>query len=307
LRSPGARAKSDPDALSWSRLSRKPLQEPKSPATENWNEMASSEEAGVPTKERPTRAIAAARRTAMARLGPNVAPMTSRPVPVSLPEYFSFSWHLAHKCTRGSTQQAPAGLPRPTRSGDRRSPVIRTCQGAATLSYCGEMDSLRREPRFRRRATSRQGPMIAGTVIRPLKRLVDERGSLMEMMRLDWSDVFKSVPMSYVSMSYPGVIRAWHAHPRTKQLDSFVVPSGMIKAVVYDEATREVNEHILGEDNPVLLSFDGTKWHGFKCIGTKPCLLINFPDKMYDYATPDEARRPFNDPAIPYNWDIVMK
>ncbi len=149
--------------------------------------------------------------------------------------------------------------------------------------------------------------MIAGTVIRPLKRLVDERGSLMEMMRLDWSDVFKSVPMSYVSMSYPGVVRAWHAHPRTKQRDSFVVPSGMIKAVVYDEATREVNEHILGEDNPVLLSFDGTKWHGFKCIGTKPCLLINFPDKMYDYATPDEARRPFNDPAIPYNWDVVMK
>jgi len=139
--------------------------------------------------------------------------------------------------------------------------------------------------------------MIAGTIIRPLKRLVDERGSLMEMMRLDWSDVFKSVPMSYVSMSYPGVIRAWHAHPRTKQRDSFVVPSGMIKAVVYDEATREVNEHILGEENPVLLSFDGTK----------PCLLINFPDKMYDYANPDEARRPFNDPAIPYNWDIVMK
>src|SRR5213078_1237475 len=109
-------AKSDPDALSWSRLSRKPLQEPKSPATENWNETASSEEAGVPTKERPTRAIAAARRTAMARLGPNVAPMTSRPVPVSLHEYFSFSWHLAHKCTRGSTQKAPVGLPRPTRS-----------------------------------------------------------------------------------------------------------------------------------------------------------------------------------------------
>jgi len=144
--------------------------------------------------------------------------------------------------------------------------------------------------------------MIAGTIIRPLKRLVDERGSLMEMMRLDWSDVFKSVPMSYVSISYPGVIRAWHAHPRTKQRDSFVVPSGMIKAVVY-----EVNEHILGEENPVLLAFDGTKWHGFKCLGTKPCLLINFPDKMYDYANPDEARRPFNDPAIPYNWDIVMK
>ena len=43
--------------------------------------------------------------------------------------------------------------------------------------------------------------MIPGTVIRPLKRFVDERGYLIEMMRLDWSDVFKAVPMSYASMS----------------------------------------------------------------------------------------------------------
>src|SRR5438094_9119335 len=96
--------------------------------------------------------------------------------------------------------------------------------------------------------------MIAGTVIRPLKRLVDDSSDLMEMMRLDWSDVFKSVPMSYVSVSYPGVIRAWHAHPRTKQRDSFVVPSAMIKAVVYDEATRPVNGHILGQGDPHLRS-----------------------------------------------------
>jgi dTDP-4-dehydrorhamnose 3,5-epimerase len=149
--------------------------------------------------------------------------------------------------------------------------------------------------------------VIPGTIVRPLKKLVDERGYLIELMRLDWPDVYKAVPMSYVSLSYPGVIRAWHAHPRTRQRDTFVVPVGNIKAVVYDEATQEVNEHILGEDNPVLLSFDGAKWHGFKCIGTKPCLLINYPDKMYDYANPDEARRPFNDPKIPYDWDIVMK
>ena len=57
--------------------------------------------------------------------------------------------------------------------------------------------------------------MILGTVIRPLKRLVDERGYLMEMMRLegkarythllrdDWPDVFKAVPMSYALTSYP--------------------------------------------------------------------------------------------------------
>ncbi len=153
----------------------------------------------------------------------------------------------------------------------------------------------------------RRSFVIKGTIIRPLNRVVDERGYLMETLRTDWPDVFKTFAMSYVSMSYPGVIRAWHRHPRTKQRDSFVVPIGMVKVVVYDPGTKEVNEHIIGEDNPVLLSFDGAMWHGFKCIGTKPCLLINFPDRLYDYKEPDEARMPFNSPEIPYTWDIVMK
>src|SRR5947207_7062228 len=128
------------------------------------------------------------------------------------------------------------------------------------------MDSLRRQPRFRRRASSRQGPMIAGTNIRPLKRLVDERGSLMEMMRLDWSDVFKSVPMSYVSMSYPGVIRAWHAHPRTKERASLVAAFGVSKATGYHEATREGARHPPGAANPVRRAFRASTCHGAQCF-----------------------------------------
>lgn len=149
--------------------------------------------------------------------------------------------------------------------------------------------------------------VIKGTVVRPLRRIVDERGYLMETLRADWEDVSRPFAMSYLSMSYPGVVRAWHRHPRTKQRDTFIVPIGMVKVVVYDPETREVDEHVIGEDNPVLLSFDGDKWHGFKCIGTKPCLLINFPDKLYDYKNPDEGRMPYNSPEIPYDWDIVMK
>lgn len=148
--------------------------------------------------------------------------------------------------------------------------------------------------------------MIEGTVIRPLKRIVDERGYLSELMRTDWDDVYPGFAMSYVSLSYPGVIRAWHRHPRTKQRDTFAVLHGMAKVVVYREDTDELDEHFIGEDNPVLLSFDGGNWHGFKAIGTKPCLLINFPDKLYDYENPDEERLPFDTDRLPYDWDIQM-
>ncbi len=149
--------------------------------------------------------------------------------------------------------------------------------------------------------------MIDGTVIRPLKRHPDERGHLIEVLRSDWDDIFKGFAMSYVSKTYPGVVRAWHRHPRTRQRDTFAVLQGMAKIVVYDPDTGDLDEHFVGEDNPVLLSFDGSKWHGFKAIGDKPCLLINFPTKLYDYEDPDEERLPHDTEEIPYDWGIEIK
>src|SRR2546429_4363610 len=117
-------AKSDPDALSWSRLSRIPLQEPKSPATENWNGTAPSEEAGVPTSEMPTRAMAAAKKTAMARLGPNVAPMDLPPCfrcrSLTISPFRAILPTNAHKVrTKGPGGPTKADPPwRPTVSGD---------------------------------------------------------------------------------------------------------------------------------------------------------------------------------------------
>ncbi len=69
----------------------------------------------------------------------------------------------------------------------------------------------------------------------------------------------------------------------------------------------EVLVDLVGEDNPVLLSFDGSKWHGYKVIGDSPCILINFPDKLYDYSNPDEERLPHDTKEIPYDWGIVIK
>lgn len=149
--------------------------------------------------------------------------------------------------------------------------------------------------------------MIEGTILRPLKRHVDERGYLVELLRSDWGEAYPGFAMSYVSRSYPGVIRAWHRHPRTKQRDTFAVLEGMAKVVVYDPEGDEVNEHFLGEDHPVLLSFPGEHWHGFKAVGDRACLLINFPDHLYDYENPDEERLPHDSAKIPYDWAIEMK
>jgi len=116
--------------------------------------------------------------------------------------------------------------------------------------------------------------------------------------------------MAYCSLTFPGVVRAWHRHPRTKQRDHLCFFQGLAKVVVYDDregsSTKELlNEFIVGEDNLTLLKIPGECWHGFKALGAKPAVLINFPDKLYDYQNSDEERLPPDTDKIPYNWHLA--
>jgi dTDP-4-dehydrorhamnose 3,5-epimerase len=151
--------------------------------------------------------------------------------------------------------------------------------------------------------------LIAGIEIKELKKRSDERGLLCELQRKDW-EIFEEYAMTYFSISYPGVVRAWHRHPKKKQNDFMCVIQGMAKVVVYDQRKDSVtkgliNEFIIGEDNPLLLKIPGECWHGFKAIGIKPVVLINFPTKLYNYENPDEERLPPDTKKIPYNWKLL--
>ena len=146
--------------------------------------------------------------------------------------------------------------------------------------------------------------MIEGVAIKPLRVNADERGSLMEILRSD-DEIFARFGQVYTSMSYPGVIRAWHYH--RLQDDLFAVVTGMIKAVLYDPREQsptkgEINELFLGERNNILLKIPRGIIHGFKVIGVEPAILLNFPSEVYRPDQPDEYRLPWNTPEIPYDW-----
>ncbi|MHB9035114.1 MAG: dTDP-4-dehydrorhamnose 3,5-epimerase family protein [Armatimonadota bacterium] len=148
--------------------------------------------------------------------------------------------------------------------------------------------------------------MIEGIIVKQLKRHADERGYLMEMLREDWPE-FGGFVQTYISMNYPGVIRAWHYHK--KQDDYWVVPKGMVKAVVYDARKDsptygEVNEFFMGDDNPILLKIPVGTLHGYKTVGVEPSLLVNFPTVLYNREEPDEYREPYDSPDVPYDWEI---
>ncbi|MEM0057681.1 MAG: dTDP-4-dehydrorhamnose 3,5-epimerase family protein [Candidatus Bathyarchaeia archaeon] len=132
----------------------------------------------------------------------------------------------------------------------------------------------------------------------------DERGAFIEIMRSDWKELLgeDSILQANLSVTYPGVVRAWHRH-RHGQTDYFLVLKGSIKVCAYDDekksSTRgDLVEVILSEDRMQVLRIPGHYWHGFKVIGYKPAFLIYFVNKLYDYANPDEERRPWNDPLI---------
>lgn len=149
--------------------------------------------------------------------------------------------------------------------------------------------------------------MIEGVRTRELRKNVDDRGYLMEILRTDWPDVYTKFGQSYVSLNYPGVIRAWHYHK--VQHDLFVCVAGMVKVPLFDgrdaSPTKGKTETlIIGEDRPLAILIPPGVYHGYMTLGTAPSLLVNFPSELYDAAHPDEYRVAHDDPAIGYDWTV---
>ena len=141
--------------------------------------------------------------------------------------------------------------------------------------------------------------MLEGIVVKPLKLRFDERGFFMEIIRTDWSELLgeDEIVQANLSITYPGVVRAWHRHIRG-QVDYFVVLKGAAKICAYDEGEGELTEIVSTGLSPQVVRIPGTYWHGFKVLGTEPLWLLYFVNRLYDYQKPDELRRPWNDPTI---------
>jgi dTDP-4-dehydrorhamnose 3,5-epimerase len=151
-------------------------------------------------------------------------------------------------------------------------------------------------------APSRQP--IAGVKTKILRQIPDERGWLVEILRVDETDLFTKFGQVYVSATYPGAVKAWHYHKA--QTDNFVCVAGMVKLVLVD--TRDdsptngvVNEFFVGSLNPMLVQVPKLVYHGWKCVSLEPSLVVNVPDEPYNRDQPDEYRL---DPhgTLPYDW-----
>jgi dTDP-4-dehydrorhamnose 3,5-epimerase len=131
----------------------------------------------------------------------------------------------------------------------------------------------------------------------PLRRLPDERGWFMELMRT--SSLEKPIRQSNLAFSHKGVIRALHYHERGQD-DLFACVNGMVRVVVLDRDTGETFTEDIGDDNPVAIYIPGRYAHGYEAL--TDCLFIYHVTEEYDADDPDEHGVPWNDPRVRHLW-----
>ena len=143
--------------------------------------------------------------------------------------------------------------------------------------------------------------LLSGVKILEIKKNIDERGFFCEVFRKDWLgeilDETDDMVQANLSVSYPGMIRAWHRH-HEGQVDYFLVLHGAIKICAYDDKKGVLNEIVSSSEKLQLVRIPGYYWHGFKNIGDKTAYTIYFVNRLYNYGSPDEERRPWNDKDI---------
>ncbi|MEX1997168.1 MAG: dTDP-4-dehydrorhamnose 3,5-epimerase family protein [Candidatus Andersenbacteria bacterium] len=144
--------------------------------------------------------------------------------------------------------------------------------------------------------------MIAGVNTIPLKTFADDRGYFREIARFADTPLQHCAQLS-ATMSYPGVIKAFHYHEQ--QDDLWYCAYGMVLAVLYDRRTssptyKETQTVPLGDLSPQVLFIPHGVVHGYKVLGHQPALVVYSTTHVYD--TNDELRLPFDDPEINFDW-----
>ena len=145
---------------------------------------------------------------------------------------------------------------------------------------------------------------IEGVIVFPLRRIPDERGTVMHMLKRT-DPHFVEFGEIYFSTIYPGVVKGWHLHHR--MVLNYACVSGRIKMVLFDDRegspTRgNLMEIFLGPDNYCLVQVPVEVWNGFKGMGDHPAVVANCATIPHD-PTQSERMDPFTT-SIPYDWRV---
>ena len=165
---------------------------------------------------------------------------------------------------------------------------------------------------------------IAGVTLRELRVNRDPRGTLTELLRTDWPDLYgEGMPFAqvYASTTAPRVARdedRWHVHRH--QTDRFYCLAGRIAVAIADARpdSRTRGQLMLVElaaaadaPAPLVVTIPPGTLHGFVVTSASPATLLNFPNHLYDPT--DEGRLPFAEAGVtlpdgsPFSYEAVRE
>ena len=147
--------------------------------------------------------------------------------------------------------------------------------------------------------------MIEGVCIKKLVKHCDDRGFFAELVRDDEPELLSKFGQASLSMSYPGVVKAFHYHE--KQDDLWFFPTGNAQVVLHDlrkdsSTHKKTDVYYMGEENPIMLLIPKGVAHGYRVLGQKPATIIYFTTESYNRENPDEQRIDWDDPEIGFDW-----
>ena len=149
---------------------------------------------------------------------------------------------------------------------------------------------------------ARESERIRGVYVVPLRAFADSRGFFFESFRRSWIPGVRDMVQGNVSFSKAGVVRGMHYH--LKQADFWLVPSGHVRAGLYDlrlssETKGRAEVFELGTAHPIGLYIPRGVAHGFYAIVDS--FMTYLVDEYYDNS--DERGVRCDDPALGIPWD----
>jgi dTDP-4-dehydrorhamnose 3,5-epimerase len=143
---------------------------------------------------------------------------------------------------------------------------------------------------------------IEGVSIWPLKKIHDERGSVMHMLRCD-SHFFEKFGEIYFSTLNKGVVKAWKYHNLMTQ--NITIPYGLIKLVIFDDRESSktfgaIEELVIGQSQYSLVTIPPKLWYGFQNISSGHSIIANCTTIPYNEK--EVIRCSIEDSIISYHW-----
>ncbi|MBM3256210.1 MAG: hypothetical protein FJZ04_01940 [Candidatus Moranbacteria bacterium] len=154
----------------------------------------------------------------------------------------------------------------------------------------------------RQKFSVEKGVTIDGVFLKELTAFVDDRGDVIELWSKGWPEYKQGVVIDckhvYQSATDPGVVKCWHLHKI--HTDQFTVTRGKLQVCMVDVRKNsptfgQANSVILGMQKPRFLKIPPGIMHGWKALGTKESIVVNFQTHVFD--PKDEYK---------FTWDCVL-